>query len=184
MHPRGTVCSVTGIGAHLELATGHQQGRKVNPAPPGCVRAPRCCQPCFDGAIWQVLVGYPVPRGVPGGSALGCLSWILYPPCSFPTMDQAPARSCDKQGHPLSQLPGRAVSSWLLPALPCSAANIVVWSPSSPGVISTGRNLQVIIPGLFLPCSFRRRWTVVTSVQVVARGNVVSWDPAPHPRRA
>lgn len=146
-------CLVLGLIQSLpQCKSGHQQGRKVNPPLPGCVHAPSCCRPCFDGAIWQVSVGCPVPRDMPAGSTLGCPSWILYPPCGFPTMDQAPSRSWDEQGHPLSQPPGQAVSSWLLPAFPCSATNIMVCSPSSPGVLLTGRNLQT-----FIPCSFRRR---------------------------
>lgn len=138
-------------------ASGHQEDRKANLPSPGCVHAPCRCQPCFDGAVWQVSVGYALPWTVSAGSTLGYLSWMLYLPCGFPVVDQAPARTQDKQGHPLSQHPGQTASSWLLPALPCSAVNIMVCSPSSPSLLLTGRNLQASIIGLFLPCSFGRR---------------------------
>lgn len=160
--PRGQCAQCLALGLTRSLPqckSGHQQGRKVSPSPPGCVHAPSCCRPCFDGVIWLVSGGCPVPTGVPGGSTLGCPTWILHPPCGFPSMDQAPVKSWGKQRHPLSQPPGQAVSSWLLPALPCSVTNITVWSPSSPSVLLTGRNVQAVIPGLFLPCSFRRSCT-------------------------
>lgn len=131
---------------------GHQQGRKANPPSQGCVFAASS----MDGAVWEVSVECPVPLVMLAGQdTLVYPSWILHPARGFPTVAQTSVRSWDKDFSSHSCATATRTGCSLLAAA-CFVTNIMIYSPSSPCVLLTGKSLQAIILGPFSPADSER----------------------------
>lgn len=155
-------CLVLGLTQSLTQCTaGHRQGRKANPPSPGCVcvlRAAACALHVSVGcASWEH----------PGVFLLDTSLWLPWKLWTKHQLGQARAS------------PVTAARTGCL-GLPCCAWNIVACSPSSPGILLTGRNLHAVIHGLS-PLQLQKGMASVTSV---VRGNVVSQDLASHISKA
>lgn len=141
-------CRVLGLTQTLpQCQSGHQQGRKANAPSLGCV----CAASSVDGAIWEASVECPVPWVVLAGQdTLAYLSWVLHPARGFPTLDQTPVRSWDKDfsGHSCATATRTGCN---LLAAACFVTNIMLCSPSSPCILLTEKSLQAITLGLFFP---------------------------------
>lgn len=158
VHPQGRCaqCWVLGLTQTLpQCQSGHQQGRKAHAPSLGCV----CAASSMDGANWEASVGCPVPWVVfAGQDTLTYPSWILHPACGFPTMDQTPVRSWDKDcpGHSCATATRTGCN---LLAAACFVINIALFS-----ILTTCPFDREKPPSHYswavLPCRFRGRWSV------------------------
>lgn len=115
-------------------------------------------------------------RGVPAGSTLGCPSWISPLSVASQLWTRHQPGSGTSKGIPCHSRQDRL----------CPSGCFALLCPKHHGLFSllTGCSFDGEKPPNHHPLQLEKEMTRVTSMQLVARGDVVSQGPAPHPRRA